>query len=443
MMAEDDYPDFDQEWFFDELKGNQDQNDSDIGTSLNVPTSPPASSTNDHGASSSQSHSQIPQQMQQSSHQSNAYQEQSMGHMDGMMPSTSNYGVQQRQPSHIQEQQQQIPVSQHQQLQQQQHQMQQQIHQQQNQPQFETLQTYNPNQPQQNIQNHYQQQNSQQMVFDMGMDFIQNEASTSTDMPMGCRISQEYSIQQYHQQPPQQHSQNENWAQMDSSSQITQQHGTNMSSVVYTSQSQQMPRIPPDPGGHHPNQPQMINNYNSQQPQQIIQTGINGETILTSMQPVQQIHQRNISQQPQQQQFEINSNNFIQQQITYIDHAGNQQFITSQPPDNNNPNFHQPIMQVIPQGIPIQPAPQQQQPEPQRPAPTPQATKTKAKNTPRSNGRKKNQTQSSGPAESGSILSQIASVSAVEVQFAGDMSMKMMELCSRMSDLESRVSFYK
>jgi hypothetical protein len=426
-MADEDFVDFDQEWFFDELKGDQTE-----GTTLDppLPPSPPppaaaSSSTNNHG-SINQSHPPVQQQIHQPPHQNNAYQEQQMGHRDGMMPSTSTYGMQQQQQQHqpLQEQQQ-VPVTQNQQIH-----IQQQVHQQ-TQQQFETLQTYNPNQQNQNIQNHYQQ-NSQQMIFDMEMDYLSNEASTSSAMPMECRISQEYGQPQQYQ--PQQQQQGETqWIQMEQPSLMTQQHPQQMASVVYTSTSQQMPRIP-DPGGQHTNQPQILNNYNPQQTQHIIQTGINGQTMLASMQPVQRII-------PQQQQFELNSNNFMQQQVAYIDHTGSQQFITSQTGEVGNVNFHQ--MQVIPQIVPIQPA---QQAETPAPAPIPPPTKAKAtKNT--SRAKKKNQPpppQSQAPAEGDSILSKIEKTGSVAVNFNDnpEKSAKMAQLMGMMASLAANVSFF-
>ena len=393
----------------------------DLGSSLDVPVDigprgspPPTSSTADHGHLR-QSHQQIQQQqLPQSSHHDNAYQEQQMGHMDGMMPSTSDYGMQQRQPSHIQEQQ--PPVSQHQQ-----HSMQ--IHNQ-SQQQFETLQTYNPNQS--NVENHYQQ-NTQ--MFDMSMDFITNEASTSNTMPMECRISQEYGIQQnqqqYHhsQSQPQSDSQ---WIPMESPSQMSQQNQPQMTSVVYTSNLQQMQRIP-DPGGHNSNQPQMINNFNSQAPQQIIQTGINGETILTNMQPVQRIIH------PSQQSFEMNSNNYLPQQITYMNASGSQQFVTSQSVEGSNNGFHQPLMQVVPQTVPIQPTPPKNEPARTTPAP-----KSRAKNPTKANGRKKNQP----PAAAESAISKIEKITAqkaVEVKFNAD-AHKVGEVMAKMAQLQKQVN---
>lgn len=403
------------EWFFDELKGEQTE-----GTTLDppLPSSPlpvASSSTNDHG-STNQSHSQIQQQMPQTTHQSNAYQEQQMGHRDVMMPSTSTYGMQQHQPSVLQEQQQ-VPVSQHQ--------MQQQVHSQQ---QFETLQPYNPNQQNQNIQDHYQP-----MVFPMEMDYMSNEASTSSAMPVECGISQEYNQAHQYQQSQQQQQNDNQWMQMEQSSQMAQQHAQHMTSVVYTSTSQQMPRIP-DPGGHHINQPQMINSYNPQQNQQILQAGINGETILTNMQPVQQIQR--IIPQPlqQQQQFDLNSNNYVQQPITYIN---GQQFIASQPGEPGNVSFHQPLMQVIPQIVPMQPPAE-------APGPPVSSAKPKTtKNTSKANNRKKNQPppqQPQAPAEGDSILSKIGAFGSVAVNFNAEKAEKMNELMGMIAALQASVS---
>uniref|UniRef100_A0A914NXW9 Uncharacterized protein n=1 Tax=Panagrolaimus davidi TaxID=227884 RepID=A0A914NXW9_9BILA len=259
----------------------------------------------------------------------------------------------------------------------------------------------------------------------MEMDYLSNEASTSSAMPMECRISQEYGQPQQYQ--PQQQQQGETqWIQMEQPSLMTQQHPQQMASVVYTSTSQQMPRIP-DPGGQHTNHPQILNNYNPQQTQHIIQTGINGQTMLASMQPVQRII-------PQQQQFELNSNNFMQQQVAYIDHTGSQQFITSQTGEVGNVNFHQ--MQVIPQIVPIQPAPAAETPAP---APIPPPTKAKAtKNT--SRAKKKNQPpppQSQAPAEGDSILSKIEKTGSVAVNFNDnpEKSAKMAQLMGMMASL--------
>ena len=274
------------DWFFDELQGNSSHPSYDFNSSFNMqmddgpPESPPAASSNNMHAPQN---SDQPSQMQ-SSH-SNIYQGNG-NQMDDMMPSTSDYGMQQ----HSMNQQSQIH------------------HQSQQPQQFETLRPYNPDQMQ--SQGRYQG-NQMDMVFDSNIDleFMMNEPTTSSAMSMECGIPQDYGQQdqQYQQQMNPNESQ---WMSMDSTPHHQQ---SRQMTVVYTSTSQSMPKVP-DPGGHPNNQSSQILNYNP--PQQITQTGLNGGTILTSMQPVQQIHSI-----IQPSQYDMNSNNYVQ----YVDQSGGSQ----------------------------------------------------------------------------------------------------------------------
>lgn len=261
---------------------------------------------------------------------------------------------------------------------------------------FETLRPFNHGQQQamnQSIQNQYQDNQQIDMVYDNTLDFdMYNGPTTSAAMPMNCGINQEYQSQQSQYQSQQ------DWV-------INQPPQSQSMSVVYTSSTQSVPKIP-DPGGHSNQQQHNINYNTHQQPQQIIHTGHNGE-ILTNMQPM---HVQN------QQQYDMNSSYNV-----YVDqNTGTPRYISQ---DQFNNSYQQ--VQVVNQQANIQ----QIQPEPVKPAPKTKPRKTATK--------KKNQNISI----TARIEAMMAGMHKLELKLEGDQSLRFGQLLASASSLIEKVLF--
>uniref|UniRef100_A0AC34PUF5 GLTSCR protein conserved domain-containing protein n=1 Tax=Panagrolaimus sp. JU765 TaxID=591449 RepID=A0AC34PUF5_9BILA len=374
-----------QDWFFDELQDNS--HAYDFNVSLNGPL--------DNGPSGSPAPAPA-QQSSQIQHNSNNIYQSNVGQVDDSMPSTSDYGMTQQHvvPQHNQ------PVQQHQ-------------HNQiaaSSQQQYETLRPYS-SVPQSS--NQYHERPQMDMIYEQSLDleFMMNEATTSNAMPLECGISQEYN-QTDQRQYQQQQRPNNDWISLENN----QSHQQNSQmTVVYTSTSQNVPKIP-DPGGHIIHQSQIMN-YNTQQQQpQMIQTGPNGEAVLANMQPVQQMHPPMMQSQP----YDMNSGNYV----NYVEQPGrSQQYLTQEQMNNS---YRQVPVVNHPGGI--QSMPSQPAPEPVRPPPKPRAKPQKPAN------KKKNQP----PPQASSGLE----------SFMENMQTKMLEVkftpesAARMSEIMGKIAFY-
>lgn len=281
------------------------------------------------------------------------------------------------------------------------------------QQQYETLRPYS-SVPQPS--NQYHERPQMDMIYEQSLDleFMMNEATTSNAMPLECGISQEYNQtdQRQYQQQQRQNNNEQQWMPLESS----QSHQQNSQmTVVYTSTSQNVPKIP-DPGGHMAHQSQILNYSSSQQPPQMIQTGPNGETVLANMQPVQQMHHPIMPSQA----YEMNSGNYVH----YVDPSGRSQQYMSQ--EQMNSSFRQ--VQVVNHPGGMQNIAPQPAPEPVRQTPKPRAKPQKPAT------KKKNQPPP--PTSSGleSIMEKMQT-KQLEVKFTP-------ETAARMSELMGRIAFY-